>query len=124
MSLEKIIRKETGIGMLSPQHVAWLQTLIKVAFRSLSSVLIFYAENQQNYIYLLPTDKPNPEVPRNSLPIAQDVFDAEKKTAETMLKTMIKKTEFFAMLAPYYKIKIVRELPAKVKASDKITNHL
>jgi len=110
--------------MLSPQHVAWLQTLIKVAFKSASSVLIFYAEKQQNYIYLFPTNKPNAASPRDSLPISNEEFDKEKKAAETMLKTMIKKTEFFAMLAPYYTIKIVRVLPAKVKTSDKITNHL
>lgn len=120
MSLEKIIRKDAGVGAFSPQHIAWLQTLIRVAFRSLSSVLIFYTENQQNYIYLFPTNCPDEKCPRNSDPISEDHFIEHKAEAAKMLKAMTDKTEFFAMLLPYYKIKIVRDLPTKVKKSEKL----
>jgi hypothetical protein len=124
MSLEKLIRKETGVGALSPQHMAWLQTLVKVAFRSKSSVLIFYAEHQKNSIYLFPTDEPNSTSPRQSIPLVKEKFNENIKKANDMLKTINEQTECFAILAPYYKIKIVRELPAKVKTSDKISNFL
>lgn len=120
MSLEKLIRKETGVGAFNPKHIAWLQTLVRVAFKSFSSVLVFYTEKQQNYIYLFPTNCPDQDCPRNSDPISTEHYAEHQKEANRMLKTMLDNTEFFAVLLPYYKIKIVRELPTKVKKSEKL----
>jgi hypothetical protein len=108
--IERIIRRDTGIGPLAPSHLAWLQTLIKVAFKTKSSVFIIYTEQRQNTIYLMPTDEP------------EDSFKKNLKEANFMLKTMKDKTEFFASLTPYYKIKIVRALPLKVRNSESVNN--
>jgi hypothetical protein len=122
LQIEKIIRRDCGIGPLNPTHIAWLQTLIKVAFRSKSSVLIFYTENQNNYIYLFPTNDPDLKCPRKSGVISEEDFKKHKKEADLMLKSMKEKTEFFASLSPYYKIKIIRKLPLKIKNSEKFND--
>jgi hypothetical protein len=119
MTLEKIIRSDTGIGALNPRHIAWLQALVKVSFRTMSSALVFYVEDQQNYIYLMPTNEPDDKTPRNSKPIESDVFAESEDEANAMLTEMIKKTEFFAVITPYYEIKIVREFPDKVINGEK-----
>lgn len=120
MTLESVIRKDTGIGALNPRHIAWLQALVKVSFKTLSSALVFYIEDQQNYIYLMPTNEPNDICPRKSKPIEKDVFKEFEGDANAMLKDMVKKTEFFAVIVPYYEIKIVRTFPSKVLKSEKL----
>lgn len=124
MQLEQMIRKQTGIGPLSPNHILWLHQLIKFAFYSKSAAVILFAENTQNYIYAMPTDEPDHEKPRNSQPIDEETFKKHSGKANNMLKKASEKTEAFASLVPYYKIKIVREFPDKVKKSENLNDKI
>lgn len=118
--IESIVRDQTGLGPLTTSQANYLQIVMRAAFYSESTVLVMYLEGQKMTIYLMPTDTPDEMNPSKSPPMSKQKYEQHKNKAQEWLSKLLDKSKDFAGLRAFYDFKIVLDLPAYVRNSEKL----
>jgi hypothetical protein len=114
-SLEEKVRESTGLGQLNSRHITWLLHFIKSFFEVGHSASVIFLEKGKYSIYLIPSHE-KIITPSQAMPLSEEEFTKPRFNDMTIRK--VEKRLSSVLNLSGYKIKIVRELPTKVKKAD------